>query len=150
MSPIESALDELHRALEEFVLLLEREAEALQHVQAETLTAIVAEKNRWSDTANTAWNRMVVASGIDPRRGETLDNVLSANPSLLPKWHKIRLLAEKAERINSGNNILIEAQLLRTRQALDVLQSAANRGNLYGANGQMMDGFQSRHTLDKA
>lgn len=150
MSPIENALEELRAALAEFVQLLEREAQALQHVQADTLAAIVAEKTRWSETANTAWNRMVVASGIDPRRGDSLDNAFSANPVLLPKWREIRQLAEKAERINQGNNILIEAQLQHTRQALDVLQSAANRGNLYGANGQMVDVFQSRHTLDKA
>lgn len=150
MPTIEHALDDLRQALEEFVLLLEREAQALQHVQADTLAAIVTEKNRWSDTANSAWNRLVVASGIDPRKGEKLDVVISANPALLPLWREVHLLAEKAERINHGNNILIEAQLRHTRLALDVLQSAANRGSLYGENGQMVDALQSRHTLDKA
>ena len=150
MNPVENALDELRQALIEYVSLLELEARALQEARTEDLATVVAEKNHWSETANMAWNRLVVACGIDPGKGDSLDATLSANPALQAGWHAIRQLAEQAERLNQGNNTLIEAQLQRTRQALDVLQSAANRGTLYGANGRMVDGFQSGHTLDKA
>jgi flagellar biosynthesis/type III secretory pathway chaperone len=150
MNPAENALDELRQALIEFVSLLERETRSLQNGRTDELATVVAEKTRWSEAANTAWNRLVVATGIDPRQGESLDAALSGNPVLLPKWRDVRLLAETAEQINLGNNSLIEAQLQRTRQALDVLQSAANRGTLYGANGRMVDAFQSGHTLDTA
>jgi flagellar biosynthesis/type III secretory pathway chaperone len=150
MSPLESALDELHLALEEFVRLLEREAQALQNIQADDLSVVVSEKTRWSEAANTAWNRLVIASGVDSLHGDSLETALTATPTLQSRWRDIRQLAEKAEHLNQSNNILIEAQLQRTRQALDVLQSAANRGTLYGANGQMVDMFQSRHSLDKA
>lgn len=150
MGPLENALDELYQTLTAFIALLEREAVALRTNQTDELAAIVAEKNRCSGEANTAWNRLVVAGGVDPRKGESLDALLSGNPLLLPKWRAIRSLAERAERLNQGNGNLIEAQLLRTRQALDVLQSAANRGNLYDASGRMIEGMPSGHTLDKA
>jgi flagellar biosynthesis/type III secretory pathway chaperone len=150
MNPVEHALDELLQALAEFVVLLERESDALMNARTDELSAVVAEKTRWSDAANMAWSRLVIASGVDTRRKDSLDTALSADATLHGKWREIRQLAEKAELLNHSNNILIEGQLLRTRQALDVLQSAANRGTLYGANGRIVDGFQSGHTLDKA
>ena len=150
LNPLEDALDELRQSLVEFVRLLEREALALQNIHSGDLSVVVMEKTRWSEAANTAWNRLIVASGVDTLRGDSLEAALTATPPMQAKWRAIRQLAEKAERLNQSNNILIEAQMLRTRQALDVLQSAANRGTLYGANGQMVDLFQSRHSLDKA
>ncbi|MFZ5484337.1 MAG: flagella synthesis protein FlgN [Pseudomonadota bacterium] len=149
MTPLEAALAELHRAMREFHALLEREAAVLQAGQTEALALIVAEKSHWSETANTAWNRLMVASGIDPRRGESLDAVLSAQPALRDTWLDVRRLAEHADKLNHGNNLLIEAQMERTRQALQVLQSAAHRGTLYDASGRIVDGFKSGHTLDK-
>jgi flagellar biosynthesis/type III secretory pathway chaperone len=150
MNPVENALDELRQALLEFVSLLEQESQALRDNQTETLADVVVEKSHWAGTVNTAWNRLVVASGIDPARGDSLDATLSANPAWQASWRDVRQLAEQAERINRGNGALIEAQLQRTRLALDVLQSAAHRGALYGANGRIVDGLQSGHTLDKA
>jgi flagellar biosynthesis/type III secretory pathway chaperone len=150
MNPLEAALDELRQALLGFISLLERETAALTAGHTEDLGAVVAEKAHGSETVNTAWNRLVVASGVDLGKGESLDARLSASPALHAAWRDVRRLAEQAERDNRGNSILIEAQLQRTRQALDVLQTAANRGALYGANGRIVDGFQSGHTLDKA
>lgn len=150
MTPVESALNELKQALVEFINLLERELLALQLGQTEELSTVVTEKTAWSTIASTAWNRLVVASGINTRRGESLDGKLSAHPNLRGPWREIRSLAEKAERLNQGNNALIEAQLQRTRMALDVLQSASNRGSIYGANGRYVDSFKSGHTFDKA
>jgi flagellar biosynthesis/type III secretory pathway chaperone len=149
MNPIETALDELNEALTTFVGLLVRENEALQDIQAEALSEVVAEKARWSQTSNTAWNRLVIATGIDTARGESLEGALAGYPNLLEKWKNIRKLVEAAEQLNHGNSVLIEAQMRRTRQALDVLQSASNRGSIYGANGLMIESYQSRHTLDK-
>lgn len=150
MNPVENALEELRQALNQFVALLERETAALADGRTDDLTAVVAEKTHCSETVNTAWNRLVIASGIDIGKGESLDARLAGVPALQSVWRDVRRLAEQAERINHGNSVLIEAQLQRTRQALDVLQSAANRGALYGANGRIVDGFQSGHTLDKA
>lgn len=150
MNPIDTALDELDSALTTFVRLLGLESEALQDIHAETLSGVVAEKTQWSQATNTAWNRLVVASGIDARRGESLESALNNFPDLQVRWRKIRQLAETAEILNQGNSILIEAQMRRTRQALDVLQNAANRGTLYDANGLIVETYKSPHTFDKA
>lgn len=149
MNPLEHALDELRSALIEFVSLLEREASALQLGQNDELATVVAEKTGWAEAASTAWNRLVIASGIDVTKGESLDQALGADPRFQAGWQDVRRLAKTAERLNHGNSALIEAQLQRTRLALDVLQSASNRTSLYGANGRMVDGFSSGHTLDK-
>lgn len=150
MSPVEAALDELRHALAEFVALLEREAHVLQTGRTDELAAVVGEKTTWSEAAAAAWNRLVATAGSDGGRGDTLDARLSGNPILNGSWQEVRQLAKQAERLNQGNNVLIEAQLQRTRMALDVLQSASHRGGLYGANGRLVDGFQFGHTLDKA
>ncbi len=149
MDPVEIALDALRQAMIAFHALLEREATALRENRTDELALVVTDKTHWSNLANTAWNRLVVAAGIDTRRGDTLDGIMLANPVLRAPWLEVRQIAEKAERLNLSNNTMIEAQLMRTRQALDVLQSAANRGSLYNASGRMVDGLQSGHTLDK-
>lgn len=150
MNPIEAALAELHQTLGTFIALLEREAHALKAGLTDELAAVVPEKTACSEAAGTAWNRLVVACGIDPRRGESLEASLSGTPALAGRWREVRQLVIQAERLNQGNGALVEAQLHRTRMALDVLQSASNRGSLYGANGRMVDTFQGGHTLDKA
>jgi flagellar biosynthesis/type III secretory pathway chaperone len=150
MTPTANALDELRATLVEFVALLEREGHALRNNLTDELSEAVTEKNHCAGLANTAWNRLVIASGIDTSKGESLDTALSSDIGLLPTWRHVRTLAEQAERLNRSNGNLIEAQLQRTRLALDVLQTAAQRGNLYDASGRMIDGYQSGHTLDKA
>ncbi|WP_165873549.1 flagella synthesis protein FlgN [Parasulfuritortus cantonensis] len=149
MDALENALAEFKHALMEFIALLEREAEALKEGRTHDLGALITEKADWSESANTAWNRLIVAGGIDVTRGDSIDATLAADPRLHGSWSDARRLVERAERLNHDNGLLIEAQLQRTRQALDVLQTAANRGALYGANGRIVDGFQSGHTLDK-
>lgn len=150
MNPLEQALDDLREALARFVALLERETAALTEGRTDDLTAVVSEKTQCSGIVNTAWNRLVIASGVDVGKGDSLDARFAGSAPLQAAWREVRHLAEQAERLNHGNSVLIEAQLQRTRQALDVLQTAANRGALYGANGRIVDGFRSGHTLDKA
>lgn len=50
-------------------------------------------------------------------------------------WSALVALAREAQRINAINGAIIETQLRRNRQALDVLQQAANQLTTYGADG---------------
>lgn len=149
MNPVEEALSELHAALAHFVDLLEQESNCLRDINAEALSTVVADKSRSAERVNTAWNRVVIACGVDTRQGGKLDTALEAFPELQGKWQEIKLLVSQAGQLNQGNSVLIDAQMRRTRQALDVLQSAADRGSLYGANGLMVDNLQHLHTLNK-
>lgn len=150
MNAIEHALEELRHALAEFSILLEREANALADIQPELLSGVVEEKTRWAGRANAAWQQLAAANRDASARGESLDQALSADPRFGDTWLEIKDLAGKADRLNQHNNVLIEAQLRRTRQAMDVLQTAANRSGIYGADGQMVGNINTQHTLDKA
>lgn len=149
MTPIETTLAELRHALNEFIALLKRESTALEDLQPEGLATIVAEKTRWAETANSAWQKLVATSRTMAGPASSLDQTLSTQPGLVTLWTEIKILTDKAARLNQGNNVLIEAQLRRTRLALDVLTTAANRGGVYGADGQLQDSFHVPNTLDK-
>lgn len=149
MTDLEVALDGLQAHLAQFNELLELETGSLQDINTDTLSRIVQEKNRASEAANRAWEQFVAAAHLDPAREGNIESVLASTPRLHEKWLRIKDLAKRAEQTNKTNSLLIEAQMRRTRQALDVLQHAANRGTLYGADGLMESSFQSGHTLDK-
>ena len=150
MNPVEVALNDLHAALSRFVALLEQESQCLRDLQAEDLASVVADKTQHAEYINTAWNSLMLATGVKTDQAGELDAAMAADTGLEKKWQNIKQLVQQVGRLNQGNSTLIEAQLRRTRQALDVLQHAADRGTLYGANGLMLDNFQHLHTLDKA
>lgn len=149
MTPLEAALSELHSALNRFVELLEQESDCLKDIDAESLSSIVTEKTRQAELCNTAWSQLVVASGIGDSQGGDLEAMLSTVPEVHDRWQATRGLVQKAARLNHSNSLLINAQMRRTRQALDVLQTAANRGTLYGSDGMMLDNLQLLHSLNK-
>lgn len=149
MNDLEAALESLRVNLERFTQLLELEAESLRDINTDTLSGIVQEKHLASEEANRAWEHLVAAAGVDSGHGASVETALAAVPALQRKWQEVRQLAMKAEQTNKANSLLIEAQMRRTRQALDVLQNASNRGTLYGSDGLMENGFQTGHTLDK-
>jgi flagellar biosynthesis/type III secretory pathway chaperone len=149
MTPLGAVLSELHSVLSRFVELLEQESDCLKDIDAENLSSVVAEKTRQAELCNVAWNRLVAASGISDNRGDKLETALSALPEVQDRWQAVRRLVQEAARLNHSNSLLIEAQMRRTRQALDVLQIAANRGTLYGSDGMIVDNLQHLHSLNK-
>lgn len=150
MMTVDRSLEDLRHALVEFTLLLEREANALTDIQPTALASVVEEKTHWADRANNAWQQLALSCRREMAPGESLDHCLTFEPRYGGTWLEIKELAAKADRLNQGNNVLIEAQLRRTKIAMDVLQTAASRGGVYGADGHMMDSFQANKTLDKA
>lgn len=151
MIAFEPVLSELRDALGEFIVLLEAESEALTAPHPEQLARVVDEKATWAERAGHAWRRLEEAT-----RGETgfpaadFERAFAEPPAVNRLWTEIKGLAGRAAQLNQANNVMIEAQLRRTRQALDVLQNAARRGNLYGADGQLVGAIPTLHTLDKA
>jgi len=150
MTAVEDALDDFQANLGRFIALLEQESQCLRDIQAEELAAVVAEKTRHVGFVNTAWNRLLAACGVSAAQTDDLDAAMGNNAILEKKWQDAKLLVQQAGHLNQTNSTLIEAQMRRTRQALDVLQQAANRGALYGSDGLMMNDFKQLHTLDKA
>lgn len=144
MSAEAGQLDSLRAELTAFAGALDDEAAALAAPGQAGLAEAVAVKTqraesvaeRWRHTA--AWLR---AQGIPPG---TMPAALQAG------WSEILSLAARVKSLNERNAHLIEAQMLRTRAALDVLQSAARPVNLYGSDGYLDPGAGLGHSLDKA
>lgn len=151
MPGLDLALQTLAQRLAEFVVVLEAEAKALEDLQTDDLGTLVDQKNQLAVSVSTAWSRLTEAARGSPALQDEVERGHSTDPAREPVWQDVRRLARLAERINATNGQLIEAQLRRTRQALDILQQASNRSGVYGANGQMLDflGSKSR-TFDKA
>jgi flagella synthesis protein FlgN len=151
MAGLDLALQPLQQRLAEFVVVLEAEAKALEDLQTDSLGPLVDRKNQLAVSVSTAWGRLTEAARGNPVLQEEVERGHSTDPARERVWQDVRRLAKLAEQINATNGQLIEAQLRRTRQALDILQRASSRSNVYGANGQMLDvlGSKSR-TFDKA
>lgn len=151
MPGLDLALQTLAQRLAEFVVVLEAEAKALEDLQTDDLGTLVDQKNQLAVSVSTAWSRLTEAARGNPALQDEVERGHSTDPARERVWQDVRRLARLAERINATNGQLIEAQLRRTRQALDILQQASNRSGVYGANGQMLDflGSKSR-TFDKA
>jgi flagellar biosynthesis/type III secretory pathway chaperone len=151
MQGIEVSLQALRDQLAAFTEVLEAEAKALEHLQADNLGPLVDTKQRLSLAVASAWARLNDIARGDPQLREEVERGASSLPARERLWREIRQLAKRAEQVNAGNGQLIEAQLRRTRQALDILQRASSRGGVYGANGQMLDFLSTtRRTFDKA
>lgn len=54
----------------------------------------------------------------------------------LAAWKELLVLAERARQINKTNGELIQMKLRHNQQSLNVLNSAVNKANLYGPDGQ--------------
>lgn len=151
MAELDTTLQELHSRLAEFAVVLENEATALETLQADALAPLLDKKNHLALAVAQAWSRLVDSTQGEARLRDEVERGLSATPARNRTWRDIRRLAHLAEQLNASNGRLIEAQLQRTRQALDILQQAARRSTVYGADGQMHDFFAgSQRSLDKA
>jgi flagellar biosynthesis/type III secretory pathway chaperone len=148
---LERELRDLRDALDAFTRNLEAEAQALEHLRADDLAPLVEKKHQLSLVVAAKWARINDLSRNNPRLREEIDKGGSTFPGRDELWREIRRLGKRAGQVNASNGQLIEAQLRRTRFALDILQQASNRQGVYGADGQMLDllGGGSR-TLDKA
>lgn len=151
MQDLNAGLQSLLSKLAEFTIVLEDEAKALEDLQADDLGPLVEKKHQLSLAVAAAWSRLIEISRADPQLRDEIEHGKSSAPEREETWREIRRLAKLAEQINATNGHLIEAQLRRTRQALDILQQASSRSSVYGANGQMLDVLASpRRAFDKA
>ncbi len=142
-------LSDLHKALQAFVVILEEEISALGDMDLHRLAATVEGKNRLAESVAETWNRAMAWLMQQPGTERTAHG-LHVPASILPQWLEILALARQADHLNRRNAQLVEAQLERTRGAIDVLQSASRPVNLYGADGQILDSPAQGHSLDKA
>jgi hypothetical protein len=134
----------LRAELGAFAGALEHEAEALAAPGQAGLADAVEAKTRRAEAVAGQWR----VTGAWLRGQEAPGGSLP--PALCAEWDEILALAARVKSLNERNARLIEAQMHRTRAALDVLQAAARPVNLYGSDGYLQDGAGPGHSLDKA
>lgn len=71
----------------------------------------------------------------------------AASPEATDNWHQLIDLAKTAHEANRVNGTLINKQIIRTQNALNVLQQGSVQGNnvYYGPNGQTSSVARGRH-----
>ena len=95
MNPVEVALNDLHAALSRFVALLEQESQCLRDLQAEDLASVVADKTQHAEYINTAWNSLMLATGVKTDQAGELDAAMAADTGLEKKWQNIKQLVQQ-------------------------------------------------------
>lgn len=147
MNQAPATLDELHSQLTRFIAVLEAETEALGSTQIDHLASVLETKNQLAATTAAAWSQAM--NWLRSQSTGRLNQGLEVPAEIIPHWQAIVSLARQAESLNLRNGQLIDAQLQRTKGAIEVLQAAARPVHLYGADGHMLDLPGPTHTLDK-
>lgn len=136
-----------------FVFLLHEEQEALKTGDADALPAIVERKNKAAASlaafAATRNAELARAGFSSDRKG--MDDWLAQQPAgsgATESWQRLLTLAEEAKELNRLNGELIRLRMGHNTQLLETLL-AANRQDLYGADGQASSST-TRRIIDSA
>jgi flagella synthesis protein FlgN len=138
-------LDNLHATLTE-------ETEALRRGNADDLPRLTQGKAPQLALINQLWAVLTQSAGL----GSTATAAALAariaqlaDSESLKLWSRVEARAREVDRQNRLNGELIQEQLRHAQAALRVLQDAANRGGLYGADGQSLTMFTGQRTIDE-
>lgn len=137
-----------------FVLLLREEQDVLRNGSPDALPSIVERKT----AAALELSPLTAARSAGfVRAGAAAGNAgieawLAGRPeddALRQGWQRLQALAEEARELNRVNGQLIQMRMQANAHALEALLSAANRQDLYGADGQAAPGV-TRRIIDSA
>lgn len=129
--------------LDRFIELLQQEQAALVAADVDTLQSLAADKQQLSDQLNAlAQNRanQLQSAGFPPDSEGVKAWLQNQADSVRHSWELLLENARTAQRLNQTNGKLIQTHLQHNQQALSALVSAANRADVYGADGQPMGG----------
>ena len=134
-----AALTAEHLALQDFIILLEREQGLLVENNADQLLELAEQKSACAINLNelAESRRSLLRKNIPVLSVEAIPAWLKTHSTEgLAIWKKIRTLAEHAQQINHTNGELIQMKIRHNQQSLTVLSNAVNKANLYGPDGQ--------------
>lgn len=124
-----------------FVELLQREGEALNSADIDSLDTLVARKNDLAAELSSLAeqrNTLLAKSGFSNDRSG-IEAWLGAHPaskSVRKTWSRLLALAGEARELNRLNGELIQLRMQHNSQALEILLGASRQTNLYGPDGQ--------------
>lgn len=153
MSSLGRMLESEADAVSAFVFLLREEQEALTAGNADALPGIVGRKAAASATLasiSAARNAELSRQGhaIDKAGVETWLKANAGDRAAVAAWHRLQELAAEARELNRLNGDLIRLRMSHNAQMLEILL-AANRQDLYGADGQT-SATTTRRIIDSA
>lgn len=137
-----------------FVLLLKEEQEILKAGSPDALPDVVERKSevaRKLPPLASARNAELARAGFAADRAG-IDAWMGKHPGdqgVRRHWERLQTLAGQAKELNRVNGELIRLRMQNNAQALDALLAAANRQDLYGADGQAAPAT-SRRIIDSA
>ncbi len=136
------------RALESFVVLLQREQSLLSAGDTEAVTTLAAEKSRAAGelgqlaaSRDSHLVRMQLPAG---RSGMDNWTASDAGTASLQDWKQLLQLAAEARTLNEANGQLIALHLKHYQQGISVLMAAVDRTATYGPDGQPRLGVGGR------
>ncbi|HWT72655.1 MAG TPA: flagellar protein FlgN [Oxalicibacterium sp.] len=151
-SPADS-LSEEHKAVRALTQLLQQEQAQLVEANIEGVAALTEPKAqaavRMAELANRRYQALR-AAGFEPQETGMQAWLATSGASLTASksWQELMELAETAKEINRVNGTLINRQMVRNQNALNVLQFGSLQGNnVYGPNGQTAQNSFGRHIV---
>jgi flagella synthesis protein FlgN len=126
-------------ALQSFVALLENEQSLLVENSTETLLSLCEQKSEDAISLNklAELRRDLMKKSLPSLSAEAVQDWLKTQSPLgLSLWQELRVLAERAQQLNSTNGELIHMKMRHNQQSLNVLTKAVNKASLYGPDGQ--------------
>lgn len=137
-----------------FVRLLGEEQEILKNGHPDALPPLIERKTATAlelAAVSASRNMILRQAGFAADRAG-MESWLKANPAdqaVHDQWNKLQTLAAEAKELNRVNGELIQLRMQNNSQALEVLIAAANRQDLYGADGQASQAA-TRRIIDSA
>lgn len=130
-------------ALDRFIDLLQQEQAALVAANVDKLQSLSENKQKLSEQLNSLVQQRVVMLEHDGFHADAagVQAWLAKQPaSVADEWKKLLERAQTAQRLNQTNGKLIQTHMQYNQQALATLMSAANKADVYGADGQPRTG----------
>lgn len=132
-----SLLKDESAALRAFVVVLEKEQQALLNLETEPLQTLAEVKTQSAYKLAEMANIRRQLLSPNPANLDTSAWLQQYAPSCLTVWDEIRELAARAHHLNHTNGEVIQLKLRSNQQTLTALMGAAqNVTGLYGRDGQ--------------
>ena len=138
-----NVLQQEQAALDQFIELLQQEQAALVAADMDKLQSLSELKQQLSDHLNTLAQQRVAQqerAGYSNDAAGTRAWLAAQGSSVVDAWNKLLAAAQTARDLNQTNGQLIQTHMQHNQQALAVLLGAANRLDVYGADGQPRSG----------
>jgi flagella synthesis protein FlgN len=138
-----NVLQQEQAALDQFIELLQQEQAALVAADVDKLQALSELKQQLSEHLNALAQQRVAQqerAGFSADAAGTRAWLAAQGTSVVDAWNKLLATAQSARDLNLTNGQLIQTHMQHNHQALAALMGAANRLDVYGADGQPRSG----------